>query len=375
MAEKIGVFGGSFNPVHNGHLILAEQIREIAGLDKVIFVPAHVSPFKIGADQPSGEDRLNMVKLSIEGAPGMEVSDFEILREGPSYTYDTLMHFKEVFGENAQVFFLLGTDTLEKLEYWKKGPELIENFGFISIYRKGLDKTVIDGICAGLKVKYPTCDIRCFETPELEISSSDLRERLRFGQSIKFLTPDCVIDYINEHGLYQSLTRTLGEFVRNNVKPSRYAHTIQVVKKAREFGEFYGVDIEKLEIAAIFHDAYRDAGNLEHGPQAAEHLEKDFGITDPDILNAIRYHTTCRAGASPVEMVLKLADMLEDTRTYREAAVIRARLTGDIYADMLDVMYRIKRYTLSKGPDKFSPESQECIDWLESIKKKNEEYR
>ena len=366
MPKRVGVFGGSFNPIHNGHLILAEQVREIAGLDRVIFVPAHVSPFKIGADQPSGEDRLEMVRLAIGDAPGMEVSDIEIKREGPSYTYDTLMEFRKELGDDTEIYFILGSDTLIKLEEWKKGPELIENFGFISIYRKGESRAEVDAVCARLKVKYPTCNIRIFESPELEISSSDMRERLRFGQSIRFITPDPVIEYIEARGLYDSLTRRLGTFVRKRVKPSRFSHTLHVVKKAQELCERYGGDLEKIEIAAIFHDAYRDEGNLIHGPLAAEHLEKDWGVTDTDILNAVRYHTTGHAHESKTEIILKMADLLEETRTYKEVAALREALTDDLYSSYLMVMERLAVHEKLSGHG-VHPDTQACIDWLKSI--------
>ena len=368
MPKRVGVFGGSFNPIHNGHLILAEQVREIAGLDKVIFVPAHVNPFKVGREQPSGEDRMRMVELAIGDAPGMEVSDFEILRDGPSYTYDTLMHFREELPEDTEIYFILGSDTLIKLEDWKKGPELIENFGFISIYRKGESRKKVDQVCARLKAKYPTCNIRIFESPELEISSSDMRERLRFGQSIKFITPDPVIEYIESHGLYDSLTRRLGTFVRKNVKPSRFAHTIHVVRKAQELCERYGVSQEireKVETAAIFHDAYRDEGNLSHGPLAAEHLETDWGITDPDILNAVRYHTTGHAEEGLTEIILKMADLLEETRTYAEVAKLRASITDDLYGSYLMIMERLKVHEEQSGHG-CHPDTQACIDWLKN---------
>ncbi len=163
---------------------------------------------------------------------------------------------------------------------------------------------------------------------------------------------------------YEELKEKLLEFVKGNVKPTRFAHTKAVVKKALEYAERYGADAKKLEIAAIFHDAYRDAGNLEHAPLAADHLEKDFGVTEPDILNAVRYHTTCRAGACETEAILKMADMLEDTRTYPEAAILRRQMTDDLDSSLLHLMNRIKVFVEGKGL-KIAPESQACIDWLE----------
>ena len=372
--QRIGIFGGSFDPIHYGHLILAAQIRELSGLDRVIFVPANINPFKLEHPPASGEDRLRMIELAIEGCPGFEVSDIELKRDGPSYTYDTLTELSagyEASAEKTKLYFILGSDSLKKIATWKKGGELIDNYGLISIYRKGERKEEIDTEVERIRRDHPSADIRLFETPELEISSGDIRERLKFGQDIKFLTPDSVIDYIDSQKLYDSLTRRLGLFVKANVKPSRYAHTLRVIKKCREYGVRYGVDLEKLETAAIFHNAYRDLGNLEHGPLAAEHLEKDFGVTDQEILEAVRYHTIGHAGLSRLGMVLKLADTLEDGREFSEAPILREKLTDDLEESMLLVMERIKAYVMKTKDDRFDETSQAFIDWLkEKIKEK-----
>lgn len=374
--QRTGIFGGSFDPIHYGHLILAQQIKEISGLDKIIFVPANINPFKIENPPASGTDRLRMTELATEGCPGFEVSDIEIRRDGPSYTYDTLTELSRIYNsaeEKTKLYFILGSDSLKKISTWKKGNELIDNYGLISVYRKGESKEEIDAEVARIRREHPSSDIKLFETPELEISSGDIREKLRFGQDIRFLTPDSVIDYIDSQKLYDSLTRRLGLFVRANVKPSRYAHTLRVLKKCGEYGRRYGVDLEKLEIAAIFHDAYRDLGNLEHGPLAAEHLEKDFGVTDPEILEAVRYHTIGHAGLSRLGMVLKLADTLEDGREFSEAPILREKLTDDLEESMLLVMERIKAYVMRAKDDRFDETSQAFIDWLkETIRNKQD---
>ncbi len=362
--KRIGVFGGSFDPIHYGHLILAAQVKELSGLDKVIFMPAYVSPFKVDAPPASGPARLKMIELALNGLEGFEVSDLEINKEGPSYTFDTLDELRRKMGDDVKLVFLLGSDNLKSLLKWKKSEDLINDFGLIAVCRKGEDKAVIDRCVAEIREKYPKADIQLFETPELEISSGEIRDKLKFGQDITFLTPDSVIRYIDEEKLYDSLTRRLGLFVRSNVKPSRFAHTLRVIKKCREYGARYGADMEKLETAAIFHDAYRDAGNLEHGPLAAEHMEKDFGVTDPEILEAVRYHTTGCAGLGKTGMVLKLADTLEDGRPFKEAPILRARMTDDLEESLLILMERLKAYVESAGDNRFDKNSQEFMDWL-----------
>ena len=154
------------------------------------------------------------------------------------------------------------------------------------------------------------------------------------------------------------------QFVKDNVKESRYQHTLRVIAKAKEYADRYGADWDRLEVAAIFHDAYRHLGNLEHGPIAAERLEKDWGVTDPEILEAIRFHTIGHAGACKLTMVLKLADTLEDGRAFDEAPVLRKALTDDLESSMLLVMERIKAYVMTVHDDRFNETSQEFIDWL-----------
>ncbi|MBR5731202.1 MAG: nicotinate-nucleotide adenylyltransferase [Firmicutes bacterium] len=370
--KRIGVFGGSFDPIHYGHLILAAQVRELSGLDKVIFMPAYVNPFKVDSPPASGHDRLRMIELAIEGADGLEVSDLEISKEGPSYSVDTLNELHQKLGDDVKLVFLLGSDNLKRILDWKKSEELINDYGLIAVCRKGESRDEINRHADRIRSIYPNADIQLFETPELEISSSEIREKLRFGQDITFLTPDSVIDYIDQENIYDCLTRRLGLFVKANVKPSRYAHTLRVLKKCREYGEKYGADIEKLETAAIFHDAYRDAGNLEHGPMAAEHLEKDFGVTDPEILEAVRYHTTGHAGAKKTEMVLKLADTLEDGREFSEAAVLRDKMTDDLEESLLILMERLKVYVERVLDNRFNSDSQELLDQLrESVTRRD----
>lgn len=169
---------------------------------------------------------------------------------------------------------------------------------------------------------------------------------------------------MNSTGYTREFKDKLLQFVKDNVKQTRYEHTLRVIAKAKEYSERYGADWDRLEVAAIFHDAYRHLGNLEHGPIAADHLEKDWRVKDPEILEAVRYHTIGHAGACKLTMVLKLADTLEDGRPFSEAEVLRKALTDDLEASMLLVMQRIKAYVMKSGDDRFNETSQAFIDWL-----------
>ncbi len=362
MAKRIGVLGGSFDPLHYGHLILAEQIRQEADLDKVLLVPAYVNPFKEEVPPADGHHRLEMLRLAAGDHPFFGISDIELKREGPSYTYDTLAALKERDYPDDDLFFIMGTDSFYQVEHWHKAEELICSFGFLIGMRKGYDEEELKATIARLKEKYPL-RAEYIRIPELEISSTDIKQRIRDGKSVRFLLPDPVISYIREEDLYLDLIGRVREYARSHEKTSRFAHTQGVVKMAKELALRWGEDTEKAEIAAWFHDVRRPAGNLEHGPAAAQLLQKLFGVEDEDILNAIRYHTTGRPGMSRLEMVLKTADQLEEGRDYPGVEEMRAFTALPPEECVLRLMTHTKAYVLSIGGH-FDPMSDEAIAWL-----------
>lgn len=372
MKKRIGVLGGSFDPVHYGHLILAEQIKTEASLDKVVFVPAYVSPFKMWTTQTDGNHRMKMLELAINGHRGFEISDIELEENKPSYTYYTLSQLEKKYGENADIFFIIGTDAFMHIEEWKHSKELLNNFSFLIGLRKGYDECKLVSILNDLKTRYPL-KAEYIRIPELEISASDLREQIASGKSVRFLLPDTVIDYIDKQGLYLNICIRIEAFVKEKVKPERFEHTVGVVNMARELAHKYGANPDKAEIAAWFHDAYREEGNLEHGPKAAEQLELLFGIKDPEILNAIRYHTTGRCGMGLLEKIIYLADSLEKNRNYPGVQELREMTPNTIDEYVYILMVRTKKYVESLGI-KFNDRSIAAIQELAIRLEKEEEY-
>ena len=362
MGKRIGVLGGSFDPLHYGHLILAEQIRQEAELDKVILIPAYVNPFKEEVPPADGHHRLEMLRLAAGDHPFFGISDIELKREGPSYTYDTLAALKEKDYPDDELFFIMGTDSFYKLEHWHKAEELIENFGFLIGMRKGYDEEELKATISRLQQKYPL-RAEYIRIPELEISSTDIKQRIRAGKSVRFLLPDACISYIREHELYLDLVGKVREYARTHEKTSRFAHTCGVVKMAKQLAKQYGADPEKAEIAAWFHDVRRPAGNLEHGPAAADLLQKLYGVTDEDILNAIRFHTTGRPGMSLLEKVIKIADQLEEGRDYPGVEHMRSFTKLPVDQCVYKLMTHTRDYVHSIGGT-FDPLSDEAIEWL-----------
>ena len=361
-AKKIGIFGGSFDPVHVGHLMLAEQLREAAGLDKIIFIPAYRSPFKLGSRPADGAHRLKMLKLATKDNKAFKTADIELKNEGPSYTFDTLVKLEKKYPA-ARLYFIVGTDSFIELDTWYRGEELLRRFSFIAGCRKGYDNSLAEAKLKEYREKYGA-DVSFFDIPELEISSSQIRERLKDGRSVKYIVPDPVIEYIGENGLYRDLLKELEEYARAHEKPSRFEHTCGVVQEITRLSKIYGVDTYKAQIVAWFHDTYKAAGPLEHGPLAAKKIQEDFGITDPEIIEAIEYHTTGKPGMCDLTKVMKLADMTEPTRDYPGVEEIRASITDDLDESLLMLMTETRRFVTSKGFT-FADISNQAIAYLE----------
>ena len=360
---KIGIMGGSFDPVHYGHLILAEQMRSEAGLDRVIMIPARISPFKLDQPPADAEDRLEMLRLAIGGYSGLEVSDSEIRREGPSYTYESLCYLLEQYPE-SEIFYIVGSDAFLEIDTWHRADELLRQFPVLVGYREGGPKeSVIEEKIANLAERF-SARISYHRLPELEISSSDIRRRLESHRPVKYLLPDSVLSYINEKRLYRDLLGLIKCYAEQVEKPSRLAHTKGVVRMSKDLALRYGADPYKAELAAWFHDTSRSAGNLEHGPAAARIMETDFSVTDQDVLNAVRWHTTGRPGMCLLEKILKIADNLEEGRDYEGVEALRASVSDDVNETLLMMMRHTKDYVIKIG-GQFHPLSDEAMADLE----------
>jgi len=215
--DRVGLLGGTFNPVHTGHLHAAEEVRRRAGLRRVLFIPSYIPPHKQSADIASPEDRYAMVRLAVKGHPAFEASAIEIEAPETSYSIVTLNKVKALH-EDSRVFFILGIDAFMEIETWRSYRELLAQCQFIVISRPGhrLDEArgSLSGDYAGTILDLPesqslTEDLadryRIFLVPiaALDISSTDIRRRVRRGQPITGLVPEAVDFYIRKKKLYQ----------------------------------------------------------------------------------------------------------------------------------------------------------------------------
>jgi nicotinate-nucleotide adenylyltransferase len=204
---RTGVFGGSFDPVHNAHLAIAERAVEAAKLDRLLFMPVNSQPFKQGARVSEGARRMDMLRLATRGRDRFGVSDTELARGGVSYTIDSLRAIRDGGEETGGVFFLLGADMLLMLEKWYKSDELMREFSFIAARRPSGAGAAEDAAAAERHAErlrsLHGARVILMDNPPEDVSSSDIRGRVRAGESIDGLVPAPVVKYIYENGLYR----------------------------------------------------------------------------------------------------------------------------------------------------------------------------
>jgi nicotinate-nucleotide adenylyltransferase len=206
MADRLIFFGGSFDPVHHGHLIVARAVAEQLGFDRIVLVPAGHSPHKIKIFA-SAADRLAMLRLAVQGQDIFEVSDVEIARTGPSYTIDTLQEFR-LRNAQARLAWIIGADMLAELPKWHRAKELVEQFELViaarPVHGEKLE-TALGNMEQAFGLEH-AARLRqsVVRTPLIEISSTDIRARIAQGKSIAYLVPAAVNRYIAEHGLYRA---------------------------------------------------------------------------------------------------------------------------------------------------------------------------
>jgi len=199
--KKYGILGGSFNPIHLGHLILAEQAKNKFSLDKIIFIPTADNPLKAKICNISKEHRLNMTRLAISDNSEFVLSDIEIKKSGPSYTINTIRELEKK-DDHVKYYFICGADIIFSLQQWKDYKQLFKNITFIAAYRGGYDIAKLQSEVSRLKESYDA-DIIIFKTPLIDISSTQIRKQLKKNQSVKYLLTENVYEYIQQNGLYK----------------------------------------------------------------------------------------------------------------------------------------------------------------------------
>lgn len=197
--RRVGLFGGTFDPIHMGHLIVAEEARAQLDLERVIFVPARISPHKLDCTASSARNRYEMTRLGIAGNAAFDLSTIDLDRQGPSFTVDTLRAMRAILGEDTALYFIMGLDALRHLDAWRDPHEIVRLTDIAALNRPGhqVDLAALDATIPGLLRA-----THLINTISVGISSTDIRRRVRDGLSIRYQVPNAVEAYIRQHGLY-----------------------------------------------------------------------------------------------------------------------------------------------------------------------------
>lgn len=376
---RIGILGGTMDPVHSGHIAIAAMVREALRLDRMILLPAGDPPHKTArADK---WHRLRMVELAARDAH-MDVSDTEVRREKTTFTVDTLTEFAAAHAGD-EVFYVVGGDTVFVIEQWRNFPKVAGLCTFAVVARPGdgaLERQMAD-VTRRTGAKFVLVP---GEGPD--ISSTMVRERAAAGESLRGLVPDDVAAYIEAHRLYRRRSvQELTEQLKEMLPAKRFVHSLGVMETAVHLAPVAGADGEKARLAGLLHDcakklnreqmlaACRMGGitplpdELEneavlHAPAGAFVARHEFGVSDPEILSAIRLHTVGAPGMTPLEALIYVADFIEPNRKPIPGLDdIRAAAETDIYRAAAMCAQSTKRYVTSRGLP-FCGQTQALLD-------------
>lgn len=335
MMQKIGVFGGTFHPVHNGHLALAKHAAEALGIDRVLFVIDRVPPHKTLAEGADDNDRLAILRLAVSDEPLFEVETMELEREGKSYSVDTLRELKNRYPD-SKLFFFMGSDMLNSFTTWRSPDEIAKLATLVCTVRGGQSGGE-EQTAADLRTRYNAEVILLEEVSSL--SSTIVRERIHNALPINDMLPDRAAHYIYLHGCYQPKgIQSIYERLINELKPQRMEHTAYVLETALALAARFNADPNKTRTAALLHDcakylpkqkllSYADTEPpmlpILHAAAGADYAKTAYGIDDPEILEAIRLHTTGDVDMTLLDKVIYLADMIEPSRHFEGVDTIR----------------------------------------------------
>ena len=352
--SRIGIFGGTFNPIHNGHLKLAAYCRDSLNLDSVILIPDYTPPHKSGSELVSGDDRLEMCRLAAAGLDGLTVSDIELRRGGTSYTFKTLSSLKELY-PGDELFLIMGADMFLTLPSWKNPDIIFEKASIIAVPRDGDDNRVLLDFYEET-LKNMGARVFVLEKPVMQVSSTFVRSNICNRELVSEYLPGAVYDHIAKKGLYGF--RDYAAIIRGLMGDYRYIHSVNVAREAVELARLYGSDTGKAYIAGMIHDitkeipkdeqlqiiadggiilddVQKNAPKLWHSISGSVYIRRELGITGEDMINAVRYHTTGRAGMSLLEKIIYIADFTAEGRSYNGVEIMRERSRQSLEAAML----------------------------------------
>jgi len=386
--ERIGIYGGTFNPVHLGHFRGAQYAQKALGLSKLLMIPDRIAPHKqLPENSASPEQRLEMVRLGLSSDSAVEASPVSLDREGASYAYETVAAVRAMYPD-AKLYFLLGDDMLPDFPNWRKPEKILENAALAVFCRGG--KEVLQ---AKKTLETMGAEVILLDNPITDISSTQLRRMLVFRCAGEFI-PEAVQRYIYAHGLYgtgrtyRNLPEAeLEQAVISLLKPNRVKHVLGCRQTAVELAKLYGADESDAARAALLHDVTKALD----GPlqltlcQAYGTILDDFSTKNPKTLHALTgslvadrifgenkavveaicCHTTGKADMNLLEKIIYVADYMEPNRDFPGVEKLRRLAYTDI-TQALKLGLEMTLAMLTEQGREISPQSREALLYLEN---------
>ncbi len=352
--QKIGIMGGTFNPIHFGHIKIARTAMCEYHLDRVIFLTSGNPPHKREIEILDANIRHIMVKRAIEGIDGFFACDYEVKKQTYSYTVKTLRHFKEIYPDD-EIYFIIGGDSLRDFDKWYKPREILKLCTLLVYDRTGGE---IESDFA-----------KQIHGEKIEISSTEIRDMIKNGEDISGLVTKCVADFIGRNNLY----RQIGDFetkLKLMLKEERFLHSLRVRDMAEKMAEIFGADKEKARLAGLLHDNAKNMDNplercrdleveldeyelknpaLIHAKLGEKTAMCEFGITDPEILSAIRNHTVGNSKMGLLDKIIFVADLAESGRNFPDVDKLRKLAFSDIDAAVAECVRGTIRVNQMRG--------------------------
>jgi nicotinate (nicotinamide) nucleotide adenylyltransferase len=339
----IGILGGAFDPIHIGHVQMARAALAHGGVDEVWFMPSRIAPLKAGEATFAAATRLKMVEAAIVGEAHMRVSTLELDRPQTSYTIDTVQQLREHY-PNDTFSWIIGADRVNDLMQWKSIEALAQQITFIAVHRPGYD-LACDVLPAHIRARMTVIQMEL-----IDISSTAIRRRLAAGEAVDAFVPREALPHMQPMQVWT--TEAIAAHVEKRMPAKRWAHTQGVIAESIRLAKRYGADPDKAELAATLHDvakywsieeqrhllireqigldelAFEKA--LMHAVIGAWVAEHEYGITDVEVLDAIRYHTSGRVQMSLLDKIVCLADYIEPGRDFPGVGAIRKLADEDL---------------------------------------------
>ncbi|HML68573.1 MAG TPA: nicotinate (nicotinamide) nucleotide adenylyltransferase [Clostridia bacterium] len=372
---RIGLLGGTFNPIHRAHVQMAEIARDEAALDRVLLMVAADPPHKRVDEGVPADVRFRLVEIAVSGKARLEASNLEILRGGKSYTLLTL---QELFTQNpeAELFLIIGSDTLTDLPNWYHPEEVLKVAGVLCVPRVGIDQD--DEKTAQMLRERYGARVRLLSAKADVISSTEIRKRLTAGLPLEGMLPDAVEQAVYECGDYfPPELRVMQEKSRIALTPKRYSHVCGTMRAAARLAVLWQQDAQKARIAALLHDCAKcldpitqevlsgdetGIAPVYHAFAGAVLAKMEYGITDETILRAIRLHTTGDWGMTDFEALIYAADLIEPSRDFSGVEEYRSRISPDIDSFMQYAVARVSQLIERRGK-KTHPASARALAW------------